>query len=156
MKNLKKTSVLTVIIAAVFCFAACKKDKNDGPGGGSSSYKFADKSYTISSANEKHIEGDIFLELTSTNPGDYLQISFAGVDAIPEGVLTYNPDRNVGYNPQTNFWATGIGLGGDNINISGGSITVSKSGGSTKIVFNLETANGPITGEYNGKPTVTN
>jgi len=155
MKNLKTTSVLTVIMAIVFSFAACKKDKNDGPGGGSS-YKFADKTYAITDANEKHIEGDIFLAFTSTTPGDALQISFANVNAIPEGTLTYNPDRNVGYNPQTNFWATGIVLEGNNIDISGGTITVSKSGGSTKIVFNLETANGPITGEYNGITRITN
>lgn len=156
MKNLKTTSALALIMAMVFSFAACKKDKNDGPGGGSSAYKYNNTSYTITDANEKHIQGDIFLELTSTNPGDYLQISFAGVNTIPEGKLTYKPDRNAGYNPQTNFWATGIGFGGNNVNISGGSITVSKSGESTKIVFNLETANGPITGEYNGTTRVTN
>jgi hypothetical protein len=156
MKNLKKTSVLTVIMAIVFSFAACKKDKNDGPGSGSSSYKFADTNYTITDANEKHIEGDIFLEFTSSSPGNGLQISFANVDAIPEGTLTYNPDRNVNYNPQTNFWATSIILAGANINISGGSIKVTKSGTNTKIELNLETANGPITGEYNGTTRVTN
>jgi hypothetical protein len=156
MKNLKTTPVLTLIIAVLFAFAACKKDKNDGPGGGSSAYKFADKSYTITDANEKHLGDDIFLEFTSTTPGDGLQVTFANVAAIPEGTLTYNSDRNVGYNPQTNFWAGGIILEGNNIDISGGTVKVTKSGDNTKIEFALETANGPITGAYNGNPRVTN
>lgn len=155
MKNLKTTLVLTLIMAVIFPFAACKKDKNNGPDGGSSAYKFADKSYSITDANEKHLGDDIFLEFTSTTPGDALQVTFANVAAIPEGTLTYHGDRNVGYNPQTNFWAGGIVLEGNNIDISGGTVKVTRSDGNIKIEFNLETANGPITGAYNGTTRVT-
>jgi hypothetical protein len=154
MKTLKTITALTVLFALFLGFTSCKKDKNEK--GGSSYYQFGDTKYTISNANEKHLAGDIFLELSSTTPGDYLQISFAGVAAIPEGTLTYHADRNAGYNAQTNFWATGIGFQGNNVAVSGGTITVSKDGAVTKISFNIDTANGKITGEYNGTPEVTN
>ncbi|RFZ94753.1 hypothetical protein D0C36_04240 [Mucilaginibacter conchicola] len=156
MKTLKLTSALAIIVALLFSFTACKKDKNDGPGGGGSGYIYNGTTYKVASANEKHIGGDIFLELTSTDPGDYLQISFANVTAIPEGTLTYHGDRFQGYNAQTNFWATAIGLSGNSINTTGGIITVSKTDGAYKIDLNIQTANGNITGQYNGTPAVTN
>ena len=157
MKNFKTTfPALTLFIALVLSFASCKKDSNNGPDGGASGYKYNGTTYAVSNANEKHIQGDIFLELSSTNPGDYLQISFANVGALPKGTLTFNADRNNGYNPQKNFWATSLGLAGANISVNGGTITVSKDGDKTKIVFDINTANGKITGEYNGTTTVTN
>jgi len=135
--------------------ASCKKDKNES-GGGNSYYEYGGEKNNITLANEKHIGGDIFLELTSKKVGNYLQINFAGVAALPIGVLTYHADRNSGYNLQTNFWATALGIQGNSIPISGGTITVSKSGNTYKIVFNLDTANGKITGEFNGVTTVSN
>lgn len=156
MKTLKSTSVLAIIVAVLFSFTACKKDKNDSAGGGGAGYVYNGTTYKIASANEKHLGGDIFLELTSTDPGNYLQISFANTAAIPEGTLTFHGDRNAGYNPQTNFWATAIGLGGNSINTKGGTITVTKTDSGYKIDLNIETANGNITGQYSGTPEVTN
>lgn len=155
MKTAKITFALALIGALAFSFIACKKDKNDPDDAGSSYYQYADIKYKISSANEKHLGGDIFLEFTPTTPGNYLQINFANTNIIPEGMLTYHADRNAGYNPQTNFWSTAIGFEGNSIQVSGGTINVSKSGGTYKIVFSIDTANGKITGEYNGTPSVT-
>lgn len=156
MKSLKLTPVLAMIMAVLFSFAACKKDKNDGPDGGGSSYKFNNASYKITNANEKHLGGDIFLEFTAANPGDALQIAFANTNTLPEGTLTFNPDRNVGYNPQTNFWASSVGIGGVSTEITGGTVNITKNGDGYKITFNATTANGAVTGEYSGTPQVTN
>lgn len=152
MKNLKTTTLFTLIITVLFAFTACKKDSGNGPNGGSSYYQFNDVKYNIASASERHIDGDIFLELTAESAGNYLQIDFANVDALPVGVLTYHADRNVGYDPMSNFWSTAIGFEGNPVQVSGGTITISKDGANYKIVFDIDTANGKITGEYNGIP----
>jgi hypothetical protein len=152
MKNLKS---ITAIVLLLLSFTACKKDKNDA-GASGSNYQYNSKTYAISSANEKHISGDIFLEFTSGSGGDYLQIAFADVSALPQGSLTYHADRFSGYNAGTNFWVSGVGLAGANTAVTGGTVTITKDGDSYKIDINLTTANGPITGSYSGKPTVTN
>jgi hypothetical protein len=154
MKILKTTFTAAAILGLLLSFTACKKGKND-PSGSGAGYKYNSKTYIIDVANEKHINGDIFLEFTSGNTGNYLQVSFANVIQLPQGTTTYHADRFNGYNPASNFWVSGIGLAGDNIAATGGTVTITKSGGSYQIDFNISTANGAVTGSYTGTPIVT-
>jgi hypothetical protein len=157
MKTLKIRSTILTILAVLLSFTACKKDDNGAGGGGSNSgsYKFSGTDYPISAALEKHIDGDIFLEFDSGNTGNYLQINLPKTASLPLGVLSYNPDRFAqGYDPLKNFWSTGVGIGGVNTNATGGTINISKNdSGGYKITFNITTAKGTITSEYNGTPT---
>lgn len=153
MKTLKINALLITVMMAIISFAACKKSDN-GPDGRSTlgSYKFNGTGYPIRAAAEKHIAGDIFLEFTSGNAGDYLQINLPNTASLPIGLLTYNANRYQGYDPLKNFWSTGVGVGGVNTDATGGTATIAKTDKGYKIVFNIATAKGNITGEYNGTP----
>lgn len=155
MKTSKLTAVIFMIATLLVGFSACKKDKNNsGSAAGGSYYQFGGNKYNISTAAEKHIDGDIFLEFDSGNGGDYLQINLPESASLPIGVLTYNADRfSQSYDPLTNFWVSGVGIGGVNTAATGGTVTIAKTDGGYKITFNITTGNGNITGEYTGTPT---
>lgn len=145
---------MLAIAVAIGSFTSCKKDSNSPNASKSGSYAYAGTQYNISSAAEKHIGGDIFLEFDSGSTGNYLQIDLPNTASLPIGILTYNADRNSRtYDALKNFWSTGVGIAGNNTDANGGTVTIAKTDGGYKITFNISTANGKITGEYNGTPT---
>lgn len=156
MKTSKTTSLIIMLIALLTSFSACKKDKNDAnnSAGNGSSYEFSGKKYNITSVEEKHIDTDIYLEFDAGLSGDAFQVVLANTASLPIGLLSYNSNRfGANYDPLSNFWTGVVVVGGANTSVTGGTINIAPNGDGYKITFNVTTANGKITGEYNGKPT---
>lgn len=160
MKNLKDNfAIILIVMAAVFVFSACKKDKDsaDDNGQKSGSYTYQGKTVDIVLGDYRDTGEDgswIFFRGTASTDAVQLRFPKVGTYNIPTGVFQYSnlPYANAGYKPEIHFnggLVTTVSLiNGDEIN--GGTVTIKKEGDGYNISFDLSTTKGPLKGSFTG------
>jgi hypothetical protein len=146
-----KAALIACTIGSLFI--GCSKDDNNGGGGGGGGGGSVLGEYTYDGATKDILGGevlytdpDVYLFFRLSDLG-YLQIRFLRTETIPEGSFTYNGNSSVAsYDPEKHFWG-GNAFGNE---ITGGTVTVAKSGANHTVNFKLTAGGKPLEGNFSG------
>jgi hypothetical protein len=159
---MKKTiRTLALLFSLAVSFTACKKDKDEA-----SNFTYNGKSYTtIYAQNEPDGGYSNFLLLSGDISSSAFTGKLSGVNllfdntAVTEGTYTYKDDNADDYDAKKNFFDASVFVdmsfpdldGGEMLdNITAGTVTITKSGSSFTIVYELNFDGKIVSGRYSG------